>query len=415
MSEVLDIMLARFRIFVRDPEASHYSACAAIGQNVQFTPNHYRRRFCLHLNVPLRFPRQAMPSSKKLRILLLPPLMALLALLGGCNMVLLSPSGDVALQQRNLIIISTVLMLVIIIPVIFLILLFAWRYRASNTEAAYSPEWHHSTVLELLIWAAPLVIIIALGAVTWVSTHKLDPFRPLDRIASGRDIPPDSKPLVVEVVALDWKWLFLYPEQGIATVNELAAPVDRQIQFKITASTVMNSFFIPALAGQIYAMPGMETQLYAVINHPGVYDGFSANYSGAGFSGMRFKFHGLSDSDFEQWVKQAKSKDGAGAGTGNAPLALSRAAYLQLEQPSENNAVRRYASVAPGLYDAILNRCVQAGSICMKDMMAASAGRAAMSSNVVAMTMTAAMPMCTAADSNSLVGSAATVRKGQPL
>jgi cytochrome o ubiquinol oxidase subunit 2 len=348
-----------------------------------------------------------MLSSKKLRILLLLPL---LALLGGCNMVLLSPSGDVALQQRNLIIISTVLMLIIIIPVIFLTLLFAWRYRASNTEAAYNPEWHHSTVLELLIWAAPLLIIIALGAVTWVSTHKLDPYRPLDRIASGQDIPADSKPLVVEVVALDWKWLFLYPEQGIATVNELAAPVDRPIQFKITASTVMNSFFIPALAGQIYAMPGMETTLHAVINQPGVYEGFSANYSGAGFSGMRFKFRGMSDGDFEQWVKQAKD-NGA---KGNPALVLTREAYLQLEQPSENVAVRHYAGVAPGLYDAILNRCVQAGSICMKDMMAASANRAAMPSDTMAM----AMPTCTAANSKGVVGTVAataTAREGLPL
>jgi cytochrome o ubiquinol oxidase subunit 2 len=346
--------------------------------------------------------------SKKLRVLLLLPL---LALLGGCNMVLMSPSGDVALQQRNLIIISTVLMLVIIVPVIFLTLLFAWRYRAANTEAAYNPEWHHSTVLELLIWAAPLLIIIALGAVTWVSTHKLDPYRPLDRIASGRPMPADSKPLVVEVVALDWKWLFLYPEQGIATVNELAAPVDRPIQFKITASTVMNSFFIPALAGQIYAMPGMETTLHAVINHPGVYEGFSANYSGAGFSGMRFKFHGMSDGAFEQWVRQAKSGAAtSGAADAAAAGTLSRAAYLQLEQPSQNDAVRRYASVAPGLYEAILNRCVQAGSICMKDMMAASANRAAVSPAAIAM----AMPTCTAANSKSVVGSAA-AGKGMPL
>jgi cytochrome o ubiquinol oxidase subunit 2 len=427
MSEGVDIMLARFRIFVRDPEASHYSGRAAIGQNVQFTPQHYRRRFCFHSNVPLRFPRQAMPTSKKLRILLLLPL---LAVLGGCNMVLLSPSGDVALQQRNLIIISTVLMLIIIIPVIFLTLLFAWRYRASNTEAAYNPEWHHSTVLELLIWAAPLLIIIALGAVTWVSTHKLDPYRPLDRIASGQDIPAGSKPLVVEVVALDWKWLFLYPEQGIATVNELAAPVDRPIQFKITASTVMNSFFIPALAGQIYAMPGMETTLHAVINHPGVYEGFSANYSGAGFSGMRFKFRGMSDGDFEQWVKEAKTEAKPQANAKNNGIkensavtpssTLTRAAYLQLEQPSENNPVLHYASVAPGLYDAILNRCVQAGSICMKDMMAAGANRAVVPSDAMAMAMAMAMPTCTAANSKGatgIVGSAAAGagREGLPL
>ena len=127
-------------------------------------------------------------------------------------------------------------------------------------------------MLELLIWAAPLLIIIALGALTWVSTHQLDPYRPLARLSEGREVPPGTKPLVVEVVALDWKWLFLYPEQGVAAVNEMAAPVDRPIQFKITSSSVMNSFFVPALAGQIYAMPGMQTTLHAVINHPGEYE-----------------------------------------------------------------------------------------------------------------------------------------------
>lgn len=333
-----------------------------------------------------------MLSTKTLRIFLLPPMLALLALLAGCNMVLLSPSGDVALQQRNLIMISTVLMLLIIIPVIFMTLLFAWRYRSSNTDAPYNPEWNHSTVLELLIWAAPLLIMIALGAVTWVSTHKLDPYRPLDRISSEQDASPTMKPLVVEVVALDWKWLFLYPQQGIATVNELAAPVDRPIQFKITASTVMNSFFIPALAGQIYAMPGMETTLHAVINRPGVYEGFSANYSGAGFSDMRFTFHGMKFSDFEQWVKQARNGSAV-----NPSGALTRAAYLQLEQPSQKDAVRHYAEVAPGLYEAIVNDCVKDGSVCMKDMMMHGMTRQsnAASSGVT----TASMPMCSAADS----------------
>jgi cytochrome o ubiquinol oxidase subunit 2 len=294
-------------------------------------------------------------SIKALRGLLLP----FVVLLTGCQAVLMSPSGDVALQQRNLIVTSLLLMLIIIIPVIALTLLFAWRYRASNKNAAYDPEWNHSTMLELLIWSAPLLIIIALGALTWVSTHKLDPFRPLERLSAGRAVPADAKPLVVEVVALDWKWLFIYPEQGIATVNELAAPVDRPIQFKITASTVMNSFFIPALAGQIYAMPGMETQLHAVINKPGEFDGFSANYSGAGFSGMRFKFHGMSEGEFTQWVGEARSHGDS----------LNRDVYLKLEQPSENDPVRHYATVSAGLYQAILNRCVEPNRMCLNDMM----------------------------------------------
>src|SRR4051794_25639683 len=170
-------------------------------------------------------------------------------ILAGCGTVVLSPSGDVAMQQRNLIIMSTVLMLLIIVPVIALTLIFARRYRADNKEAVYDPDWHHSTQLEVVIWTAPLLIIIALGAITWLATHTLDPYRPLTRIDGEQVLPPGAKHLDVQVVALDWKWLFFYPELGIATVNELAAPVDVPVSFKITSATVMNSFFIPALAG----------------------------------------------------------------------------------------------------------------------------------------------------------------------
>ena len=279
--------------------------------------------------------------------------------LTGCNWVVMSPSGDIAAQQANLIVWATILMLIIVVPVIALTFWFAWRYRASNKKATYSPDWDHSTHLELVIWAAPLAIIIALGAMTWVSTHQLDPYRPLSRIDEGKPVPADMEPLVVEVVAMDWKWLFFYPEYDIASVNELAAPLDRPIQFKITSTTMMNSFFIPALAGQIYAMGGMETKLHAVINEVGVYDGFSANYSGAGFNGMRFKFHGLQDEDFDEWIARVKAQGEE----------LTRPVYKELEKPSQNEPVRYYRSVMPGLYDKILNRCVDPGTLCMKDMM----------------------------------------------
>ncbi len=283
--------------------------------------------------------------------------------LAGCDLILLNAPGDVAAQQGNLIVVSTVLMLLIIVPVIALTLFFAWRYRASNRAAQYAPDWDHSTQLELVIWAAPLLIIIALGAITWISTHTLDPYRPLDRLAAGRPVPEGMAPLEIEVVALDWKWLFLYPEQGIATVNEMAAPVDRPIRFKITASTVMNAFYVPALAGMIYAMPGMQTQLHAVMNTAGEYEGFSSNYSGAGFSGMRFRFHAYDDTGFAQWVERVRA--------GGTPL--ERADYLALERPSEREPVRYYASVANGLYDAILNRCVDTERMCMHEMMAIDA------------------------------------------
>jgi cytochrome o ubiquinol oxidase subunit 2 len=290
-------------------------------------------------------------------------LLPFIVLLSGCNAVVLHPSGDVAMQQRDLVVISTVLMLLIIIPVMALTVFFAWHYRQSNTSATYEPDWDHSTHLELIIWSAPLLIIICLGALTWMGTHLLDPFRPIGRTAPGQAVAHDAKTLKVNVVALDWKWLFIYPDYGVATVNELAAPVGEPIDFRITSSSVMNSFFVPALAGQVYAMPGMQTKLHAVINKPGVYDGFSANYSGSGFSGMRFAFHGLAEGDFNKWVADIK----AGGGK------LGRDEYLQLEKPSENVPVIRFGAVDAGLYKAILNMCVEPGKMCMNEMSAIDA------------------------------------------
>jgi cytochrome o ubiquinol oxidase subunit 2 len=287
--------------------------------------------------------------------------------LAGCKMVVMDPAGDVAVQQRDLLLLSTGLMLLIIIPVIALTLFFAWKYRASNKAATYTPDWHHSTRLEMLIWAAPLAIIMVLGTVTWISSHTLDPYRPLRRIAPGRPVPASVKPLQVEVVALDWKWLFIYPELGVASVNELAAPVDRPIAFKITASSVMNSFYVPALAGQIYAMPRMQTQLNAVVNKPGVYDGFSANYSGAGFSGMRFKFKGMTESDFDQWVAGLRASQGQ----------LTRADYAKLVQPTSDEPVHHYAGVEPGLFLDVVNGCAEPGQTCTPQMPGMTTAQAA--------------------------------------
>jgi cytochrome o ubiquinol oxidase subunit 2 len=251
----------------------------------------------------------------------------LLAALAGCNTVVMNPSGDIAKQEADLIVVSVILMLLIIVPVMILIIWFARKYRASNTEAAYEPDWDHSTKLELVIWGAPLLIIIVLGLVTWISTHKLDPYRPLDRIAEGRPIPASTKPLVVQAVAMDWKWLFIYPEQGIATVNELVVPVDVPLRFKVSATSVMNAFYVPELAGMVYGMPGMEITLNAVQNKP---------------------------------VQSVKAAGGA---------RLDRANYLTLEKPSIKEPVRRYAAVDDDLYYRILNRCVTDGVVCQDKMM----------------------------------------------
>ncbi|MFC0408096.1 ubiquinol oxidase subunit II [Roseomonas elaeocarpi] len=284
--------------------------------------------------------------------------------LTGCNMVVMNPTGDVAVQQRDLILISTGLMLIIIIPVMILTVVFAWRYRATNTRAKYDPDFDHSMSLELVVWACPLLIIIALGAVTWSSTHLLDPFRPLDRIAPGRPVAAGTKPLEVQVVALDWKWLFIYPEQGIATINELALPVDVPVHFSITSNTQMNTFYVPTMAGMIYAMPNMQSELHAVLNQPGESWGQSSNYTGAGFSYMRFKTVGMDQNGFNGWVQQVKAGE-----------ALTAAKYLELAKPSERVPAMHFGTVEAGLYDRALNRCVEAGRPCANATMASDMQR----------------------------------------
>ena len=285
--------------------------------------------------------------------------LAVLALT-ACKPVVLSPTGDVAAQQRDVLITATLLMLIVIIPVMALTVYFAWKYRASNTSADYRPDWDHSTKLELVIWAVPLLIIICLGAVTWVGTHLLDPYRPLGRISADTPRTEAHQELRVDVVALDWKWLFIYPEQGIATVNQLAVPVDRPVEFRLTSSTVMNAFYIPDMAGMIYAMPAMETTLHGVLNQEGTFQGLASHYSGAGFSGMRFKTHAMQPADFDRWVAEISAGD----------QRLDRAAYLKLEHPSENVPPMQFASVDPELFSRVVNMCVEEGKMCMAEMMA---------------------------------------------
>ena len=292
------------------------------------------------------------------------PVLATLPLLAGCGeMIVLDPAGDIARQQGNLVVISTLLMLLIVAPVMAATAWFAWKYRAANTDAKYAPDWDHSTQLELLIWAAPLMIIICLGALTWVSTHLLDPYRPLTSGGSDSPLGPGQEsqaPLEVQVVALDWKWLFIYPEQGIATVNEFVAPVDRPISFRISGSSVMNSFYIPALAGQIYAMPGMETKLHAEFDQTGKFFGLSANYSGAGFSNMQFAAISMPAGEFDRWVQKVRTSPGE----------LTRDAYLQLERPSEKVPPMYFSAVAPQLFDLVVNMCVEEDKMCAHEMMA---------------------------------------------
>jgi cytochrome o ubiquinol oxidase subunit II len=270
--------------------------------------------------------------------------------LAACAGEVLDPAGDIARQQRDIIYVSTGLLLLIIVPVLMLIVLFAWRYRKGG-QGTYDPAFDHSTGLELAIWSAPLLIIIALGALTWSSTHLLDPFRPLPA-------KEGTKPLLVQVVSLDWKWLFIYPEEGIATINELVLPVGRPVRFDITSSNMMNTFYAPTMAGMIYAMPGMQSQLHAVLNRQGEFQGFSANYSGAGFSGMRFLLKGVDDAAFVQWLEEARISGGE----------LGLPAYREIAMPSEKAPVTRFASIDRDLYRRILERCVDPGTICTSEL-----------------------------------------------
>ncbi|MDN5873183.1 MAG: ubiquinol oxidase subunit II [Sinobacteraceae bacterium] len=295
---------------------------------------------------------------KPLTGLLLAPLALLLT---GCQkLTVLTPSGAVAAHERDLLVATFVLMLLVVVPLFVATIWVAIRYRHNNRKATYAPEWENSTKLELLIWAGPLAIVVAIGAITWVGTHTLDPYRPLAQADYQTHANTQIKPLEVDVVALNWQWLFMYPQYGIATVNQMAAPVNRPIQFSITASDVMNSFYIPALAGQIYAMPGMRTKLAAVINEAGNYTGISANYSGAGFSQMHFRFLGQSPADFKQWIEKVRAQG----------KTLNRENYLQLAQPTINGPVTYYAHYAPKLFGAIVNRCVKPGKLCKSEIAA---------------------------------------------
>ena len=277
-----------------------------------------------------------MSKNRYPRLLGLVPLLGTL-LLGGCNMTLLNPTGQVGLEQRNLIITATLLMLLVVVPVIVMTFLFAWKYRASNKDAIYTPKWSHSTKIEVAVWTIPVLIIIALGYITYISTHELDPYRPIES---------DVKPITIEVVALDWKWLFIYPEQGIATVNKIVFPAHTPINFKITSDAVMNSFFIPGLGGQIYAMAGMQTKLHLIADRNAEMDGISANYSGAGFTGMKFKAISTTQEDFDAWVSEVKK----------SPKQLDQAEYAALAKPSQNNPVELYSSVTPNQFQIIVDK-----------------------------------------------------------
>lgn len=263
---------------------------------------------------------------------------ALLPLLTGCSSLeLFNPMGSIAEQEMQLILVCTGLMLLVVIPVILLTLYFAWRYREGNTTATYAPDWSHSTAIEVVIWTIPCLIIVVLAVLIWKSTHALDPYRP---------IASDKAPLRVEVVALNWKWLFIYPDHNVATVNELVMPVDTPVAFKLTSESMMNAFFVPQLGSMVYTMAGMQTRLHLIGHTPGTYAGMSSAYSGAGFSDMKFPARVVTDADFASWLAQARS---SGDHLGATRLA-------ELETPTHGSPLLRFSAVDSGLFDSIVRR-----------------------------------------------------------
>lgn len=263
-------------------------------------------------------------------------------LLTACDTGILDPKGEVGVQTKELLIVTTILMLIVVIPVIVMTVWFTYRYRADRPDADkdFDPQWSHNTWIEIVMWTIPIIIIVILAVITWKSTHALDPYKPLETTS-------ENPPLVIQVVAQNWKWLFIYPEQDIAVVNELYMPVDRPVSFKITSDSVMNSFFIPRLGGQIYAMSSMVTQLHLVANEPGIYNGLSSNYSGPGFSDMKFLVHAVDNQGFDNWVAKVKAEDNK---------VLDTAVYEELAKPSENHAIEYFKSTQPNMFDYIVNQ-----------------------------------------------------------
>lgn len=263
-------------------------------------------------------------------------------LLTACEKGVLHPQGAVGMQNKELIIVTTGLMLIVVIPVIIMAVWFTYRYREDRPDADkdFDPQWSHNTLIEIGMWTIPIIIIAILAVITWRSTHALDPYKPLD-------FAGDKPPLEIDVVAQNWKWLFIYPEQDIAVVNEIYIPVDREVKFNITSDTVMNSFFIPRLGSQIYAMASMVTQLHLVANEEGVYNGLSSNYSGPGFSDMKFLAHAVDDQSFDNWVTKVKAGD---------HKVLDVPTYQELSKPSENHPITYFKATQPGIFDHIVHQ-----------------------------------------------------------
>ena len=282
----------------------------------------------------------AHPTPRRFGLTLLA---AALSTLTGCQQYnLLDAKGPVAAAEANILVVATIIMLAIIVPTMIATVVFAWWYRASNTRARYRPDWAFSGRIELVVWSVPLLTIIFLGGIAWIGSHQLDPAVP---IASER------KTLEVQVVSLDWKWLFIYPEQGVASVNELVVPASTPVRFSLTSASVWNAFFVPQLGSMIYTMRGMVSRLHLMADRETELRGLSAHFSGDGFADMHFPVRSVSDAGFAEWVGSVR----------RAAPTLDGASYAELAKQSIADAPRRFGTVDPSLFDGIVAQTVPAG------------------------------------------------------
>jgi cytochrome o ubiquinol oxidase subunit 2 len=258
------------------------------------------------------------------------------AFFGGCSQFpLFDPKGPIGDGERFVIIAAFVLMLIVVIPVFILSHWFPWKYRASNTKADYRPKWSYSLKIDLAMWGVPIAIVIALGVVSWRGTHNLDPYKP---------VASNVKPISIEVVSLDWKWLFIYPDHDIAVVNQLVFPAGTPLNFRITSDTVLASFFIPQLGSQIYAMAGRQARLHLQADETGTFAGQNQQFSGRGYADMHFKAIAVSPEQFEAWVQKTRT----------SPDKLDQTRYDELAKPSVGHTVMYFSAVEPGLFDRII-------------------------------------------------------------
>jgi cytochrome o ubiquinol oxidase subunit II len=269
------------------------------------------------------------------------PVVACLAI-SGCHLDVLDPQGPVGAGERTILLNAVVIMLVIVVPTLIAILAFAWWFRAGNTKARHRPDWAYSGRIELVVWSIPFLTIMFLGGVAWIGSHRLDPAVPL---------PSAGKPLEVQVVSLDWKWLFIYPEQQVASVNQLVIPAGIPVHFSLTSASVMNAFFVPQLGSMIYTMNAMSTQLHLEADHPGTFYGEAVHFSGDGFAGMHFDVRAVTADDFADWVKTTHASGPS----------LDAAAYTDLAKQSADVRPFTFRAVAPNLYAQIVMQVLPPG------------------------------------------------------